>query len=188
MPRRGLVLLPLVLCCPPALGEGGPALEELMARLAAVPERRAVFREHRRFAALDGVLESSGRLFYRRGTVEKQTDWPVPERLEMDGDRLVITAGTDAPRVVDVGMAPELRVLMDAVRGPLVGDGAALRRGFEVVTGGTMDAWTLVLVPREGAGRRVLRRVMLAGRGDWVDRLTVVQANGDEQVMDISAR
>lgn len=41
-------------------------LAELMARLAEVPERRASFREERRFAALNQPLESTGRLLYRR--------------------------------------------------------------------------------------------------------------------------
>lgn len=177
----------LLLWSHPAAAEP-PGLDTLMARLAAVPERRATFRETRHFGALDGALESTGHLLYRRGYVEKATDWPIPERLEMDGDRLVITAGNDPPRVIDVGMAPELRVLMDAVRGPLVGDAAALRRAFTATTGGTMAAWTLDLVPREPGGAKLLRGVRLSGHEDQVDRLAITQANGDEQVMVITPR
>ena len=157
-----------------------------MARLAAVPERRAAFRETRRLSALDTPLLSTGTLLFRRGYVEKNTIWPIPERLQMDGDRLIVTAGNDAPRVVDAGMAPELRVLVDAVRGPLVGDAAALRRGFDTTVDGTDAAWTLDLRPRNPAGARVLRSVHLRGHADQVDELAITQANGDEQVMEIT--
>ena len=159
-----------------------------MGRLASVPERRGSFVEVRHFGALEGALESRGTLRLSRGTLEKDTTWPVPERLQIDGQRLVVTAGNDPPQVVDAGMAPELRVLIDAVRGPLVGDTAALRRGFTATVGGTMAGWTLDLVPREPAGVKLLRRVVLEGREAEVDRLTVVQANGDDQVMVIMGR
>ncbi|MGI4951650.1 MAG: LolA-related protein [Janthinobacterium lividum] len=154
-----------------------------MAGLAAAPERRAVFRETKRLGALSTELQSSGHLRVRRGYLEKATDWPTPERLEMDGDRLIITAGNEPPRVVDVSMAPELRTLIDAVRGPLVGDTAALRRGFTATTAGTLASWTLHLVPRDPAGARLLRSVTMQGQADQVAQLTIIQANGDEDVM-----
>ena len=169
----------------PAAAQAAFTLDTLMARMAAVPERRASFRETRRFAALDTELVSTGRLLYRRGTVEKVTDWPIPERLEVGPDRLVITAGNDPPRVIDAGMAPELRVLIDAVRGPLAGDTAALRRAFTPTLTGSTDGWTLDLAPRTEAARKLLRRVYLEGHGDRVDVLTITQANGDEQAMRI---
>lgn len=159
-----------------------------MARMAAVPERRAAFREERRFAALDGPLLSTGVLTYRRGWLEKRTDWPQPERLEVDGDRLVLVQGNDAPRVIDMERAPELRVLVDAIRGPLLGDAAALRRAFVPALSGTLAGWTLDLVPREAAAARLLRGVRLQGRDDQIDRITLTQANGDEQAMAIAPR
>lgn len=157
-----------------------------MARLAASPNRRATFREHRRFAALDTVLDSTGHLVFRPGYLEKATDWPQPERLQVEGDRVTITAGNDAPRVVELGMAPELRVLIDAIRGPLSGDTAAVRRAFTASVSGTEGEWIVDLVPRDAAAARFLRGVRLEGHADQVDRLAVTQANGDEQVMAIT--
>lgn len=157
-----------------------------MARLAAAPSRRAVFRERRRFGALDTVLESTGHLVFRPGYLEKATDWPQPERLQVEGDRVVLTAGNDPPRVIELGMAPELRVLIDAIRGPLSGDAAAVRRAFDASASGTDGGWTLDLVPRDPAAGKFLRGVRLQGHGDQVDRLAVTQANGDEQVMVIT--
>ena len=182
-----LACLALLASCPAAAADP-ITLDALMARLAAVPERRAAFTEQRRFAVLDTVLESRGQLAWRRGHLEKRTEWPQPERLEVDGDRVAITAGNEPPRVIDMAMAPELRTLIDAIRGPLQGDAPALRRAFTATAQGTGAAWTLDLVPRDPAAARFLRGVRLQGHDDQVDRLTVTQANGDEQAMTITAR
>ena len=152
-----------------------------MAQMAAAPARRAAFDETRRFAALDAPLESRGWLAYRPGYLEKVTTWPVAERLEVAGDRIVVTEGNEAPRVIDLAYVPALRVLIDAIRGPLSGDAGAVRRAFwTALTGGT-GGWALTLVPRAGPG--VVRSVRLEGVGDAVRRIRVAQGNGDEQVM-----
>lgn len=185
LPRRAMLLTILAASCQPAQAEPPPTLDALMARLAARPERRADFIETRHFAALETPLESRGTLLYRHGYVEKVTTWPILERLEMDGDRLIITAGNDPPRVISAGMAPEIATLIDAVRGPLVGDAAALRRAFTPTVSGIMAHWTLDLVPHDP---KLLRDVRLTGHEDQVDRLSITQANGDDQVMAITPR
>ncbi len=157
-----------------------------MAGLAAVPERRATFQETRRFAALDQPLLSTGHLLYRRpGYLEKTTDWPQSERLVVDGGRLVLTAGNEPPRVLDLGNQPELRTLIDAIRGPLAGDLTALRRAFTVTASGTASAWTLELVPVEPRAARLLRQAQVSGSAFEVGAVLLVQANGDEQQMTI---
>jgi len=157
-----------------------------MAGLAAVPERRATFQETRRFAALEQPLVSTGRLLYRRpGYLEKTTDWPQPESLVVDGARLVLTMGNEPPRVLDLGGQPELRTLVEAVRGPLAGDLAALRRAFAVTASGAGGSWTLGLVPLEPRAARLLRRAEVSGRASDVSAVLLVQANGDEQQMTI---
>ena len=186
--RRSLLLLPLAAAWARAAAAEPPlTLEALMARMAAVPARRARFTETRRFAALDSTLESRGWLSFSRvgGVVrlEKTTDWPQPERLEVDGARVVITAGNEPPRVIDTGMAPQLGVLIDAIRAPLSGDAAALQRGFAVTLTGTMEQWRMELVPRTPG---VLRSVRLEGAGDAVSLIDTVQPNGDEQAMAIT--
>lgn len=159
-----------------------------MARLAAIPERRAAFREQRRFAALTSTLESRGRLLYRRPDyLEKITDWPTPERMVIDGARLVITAGNDPPQVVDLASQPELRTLTDAMRAPLAGDLAALRRTFTLAPAGTVADWTLALTPRDPSAAKLLRTIHLAGHDADITDITLVQANGDEQWMRIQA-
>lgn len=151
-----------------------------------MPSRQATFREERQFAALDQPLISTGRLTYRRPAFfEKATEWPIPERLVVDGDRLVLTAGNEPPRVVDLGSQTELRTLVDAIRGPLSGDLAALRRGFAIGTSGTAQRWTLDLAPRDPRAARLLRRAQVSGVGDLIVAVRLEQANGDAQAMTI---
>ncbi len=158
-----------------------------MARLASVAERRAQFTEERRFAALSEPLESRGHLLYRRPDyLEKVTDWPTPERMVVDGHRLIISeAGNDPPRVVDLDSVPELRATMEGIRGPLAGDAQVLKRVFDVQTGGTLADWTLLLTPRDPAVGKFLRTVRLDGADTWIREVRTVQANGDEQWMRI---
>lgn len=158
-----------------------------MAKLAAVPERRARFRERRQFAALSQPLESAGRLYYRRPDyLEKVTDWPNPERLVVDGSRLILTEANEAPRVVDLRSQPEMRTLIDGLRGPLAGDLGALQRSFTVQAGGTLAQWALELTPREPRASQFLRWIRVAGQEDVIREIRLVQANGDEQWMQIA--
>lgn len=151
-----------------------------MARFAAVPERRARFTEEKRLAALTEPQRSTGRLLYRRpGYLEKDTDGPDGERLVVDGDRLVLTEGQDAPRVVDLGAHPEALALVDALRAPLAGDFAALRRNFAVAASGTPGDWRLVLTPRDPAAARLVARVAVSGGADGPREVVVEQAGGD---------
>ncbi len=152
-----------------------------MARLAAVPERRARFREEKRLAVLTEPLRSTGRLLYRRpDRLEKVTELPEAESLVVDGDRLVITTGQEPPRVVDLAAHPEVRAAVDAVRGPLSGDLAALRRSFAVTASGTPASWRLVLVPTDPAAARLLATVEVSGAGDQPREVVIRQADGDE--------
>ena len=170
------------------LDQGVAALDlsALMAGLAAVPERRATFQETRRFAVLDQPLISTGHLLYRRpGYLSKTTDWPQPESLVVDGGRLTLTLGNEPPRVLDLGSQPELRTLVDAVRGPLAGDLAALRRAFTVTAVGDAGGWTLDLVPLDARAARLLQRAQVSGQKTVITTVRLMQANGDEQQMKI---
>ncbi len=174
-------LFPLLLLPLPARAESfGPAI--LMARLATISERRATFREERTLAALTTPLVSTGRLLYRRPDyLEKDTLWPLRERLVIDGSRLVITdpASNDPPHVVPLDVQPELRALVDSMRAPLAGDLPALRHAFALAITGTLAAWTLDLTPTDPGVAKVLTSMHLTGQDTWIDNIRTIQANGD---------
>ncbi len=182
-----MLLLPLLPA--PSRAQAPLDIPALMARLATVPERRATFREEKRIAALTDPLLSTGTLLYRRpGRLEKLTTWPEQESLVVDGDRVVLTAGNDAPRVLPLNADPGLRALVDAFRAPLAGDLAALTRSFRVQGGGSPAAWQLDLTPISPAVARFLRGVRVAGAGTELHTIAVTQANGDEQDLTIETR
>ena len=158
-----------------------------MARLASAGERRGAFREEKTLAALAEPLVSWGRLSYRRPAyLEKDTTGPAPERLVVDGGRLVLTPGQEPPRVVDLDSAPELRALVDTVRGTLAGDLPALRRSFSVAVSGQAAAWRIVLTPVDGRVGRVVSQVVVDGAGPDPLRITTRQPNGDTDLLDIT--
>ncbi len=167
-------------------GDRGAApglLGALMARLAAVPSRRALFTETKTLAALRLPLHSSGRLAYRRpDRLDKITTWPQPEVLTVRAGRLRLT--TDgATRRIDLAAQPVIAALVEAVLGTLAGDLAGLRRDYHVRASGDLAAWRLVLTPRGAALAGLLRQVAITGRAGWLLRLRTVQTNGDVTVM-----
>ncbi len=166
---------------PPPLPSQTLDLGALMARLAAVPERRARFEEEKRLAVLDEPQRTTGRLLYQRpDRLERITDGPDSEKVVVDGDRLVLTERQEPPRVVDLATQPELRALVDAVRGPLSGDLGALQRSFAVTASGTPADWRLLLRPTDPGAAKLLANVEVSGEGNAPREVVVTQADGDE--------
>lgn len=157
-----------------------------MARLARPAERRATFVEEKSFAALNAPLRAEGRLEYRRpGHLEKITERPQFESLVVDGDRLVVSAGNDPPRVVGLDGQPEVRALVDTIRGAVSGDLALLRRIYDVSASGTAQDWTVVLHPRDPAVAKLVSEVRLTGGGD-LRSIRSVAPNGDTDTLTIT--
>lgn len=152
-----------------------------MAAMAAVPERRARFREERRLAALDVPLVSTGFLYYRRPDfVEKVTERPRRERLVVQGEAVEVETEAEGVRRFPLDQAPEFRVLVAAIRAPLAGDLATLEAAFVTRLAGTLADWRLDLAPRAERVQRMLRQVRLRGAGAEVLATLTVQGNGDE--------
>ncbi len=166
-------MLTLALSLTPSHAHALP-LDEVMARLAQAPQRRATFVEEKRLAALDQPLRSTGRLSYvRPAHLEKITTAPQPEQLVVDGGRLIMTAGQDAPRVIELDDHPEIRAVVDTIRDALSGNLPDLQRDYDITGSGSLDDWRLVLSWRRRCGE-----VRIAGGAD-VRSIESVQANGD---------
>lgn len=164
-----------------------PWLDGVMAGLAQVGERRATFEEERRIGALTRPLVSHGLLVWRRpGHLEKTTIAPRPEALVVDGDRLTLTAGGDAPRTVSLASQPQIAALVEAIRGPLSGDLAGLRRVFTVQPEGAAAAWRITLTPIEPQVAALVRSVTVEGAQATIRVITTEQSNGDVQRMTIT--
>jgi outer membrane lipoprotein-sorting protein len=185
VPRRGVLVLGPLLLGDPAMALADPApqtlLDQLMERLAGVAESHASFVELKHIRALTKPLESSGRLVYvRPAYLAMITEHPVQEKLVIDGDRLFIAEGNAAARMIDLADQPEIRALVETIRGTLAGDLDSLRRLFVVSIAGSLSAWQLTLVPVGAATRHLLREVRITGTGSTLATVTILQANGND--------
>jgi len=155
-----------------------------MAALSRVREVRSAFREEKRISGLTVPLVSSGSLLYLApDRVEKRTSEPFVEEIVVDGDRLTYAKPAEGVRrTVGLDVAPELRGLVEAVRGTLSGDLAALHRyysvGFES-TGEGEEGWRLTLVPVDERVRAFVKVVRIDGRETELRRVETIEPDGD---------
>lgn len=187
--RRAGSVVTMALCCG---GAGSPTssaadLEALMTALSRVREVRSSFHEQKELAGLTAPLASSGRLIYDApARLEKRTTTPFEERLVVDHDWLTYTRPADGTLyTMSLDKAPELRGLVEAVRGTLAGDLDALRRYYEVTLAGSTADWRLTLIPVDARVDRVLASVRIDGRATDLRRVETVEANGDVSLMTI---
>jgi outer membrane lipoprotein-sorting protein len=160
-------------------------LEALTALLAKVRSGEATFVETRRIEMLDRTLMSSGRLMFKAPDVfVRETLKPRHEKLAVDGNMLTMSIGGRS-RTVQLDASPEAAVIVEAIRGTLTGNHAALERLFETRVGGDAAAWTLELVPRDLRLRGQVASVRVAGRESTVREVRVLLADGDHSVMTI---
>jgi outer membrane lipoprotein-sorting protein len=161
-------------------------LQALMADMAALPQRHDTFREERQLPQLDQPVVTTGTLTWRRPDyLEKDTTAPAQERVVINGDQVQITSADGQPKHVDLSQSPELRVLVEALRGPLSGDITALRRLFDIRQAGTWSGWVLQLVPRDPAAARFLREIQITGHATQILEIMTVQANGSQDRLTI---
>ena len=160
-------------------------LEALTALLATVRSGEATFVETRRIEMLDRTLTSSGRLTFKAPDVfVRETLKPRHEKLAVDGNTLTMSLG-ERSRTLQLDASPEAAVIVEAIRGTLTGNRAALERLFETRVGGDAAAWTLELVPRDLRLRGQVASVRVSGRESAVREVRVLLADGDHSVMTI---
>lgn len=163
-------------------------LAQLMRALHAVAARRASFTEVKILAALDRPLTVRGTLVYvRPDYLEKTTLTPQRERLIVKDHRLGIETAGQPERVLDLDDQPEIRAMVDTVRGTLSGNLALLQRYYTVALSGTPQAWRLTLTPSGQQIAQIVRVVHIDGAGAAPYLIDTIQANGDTTRMTIVA-
>ena len=158
-----------------------------MRALAQAPQGRAHFIEQKKLAALTTPLTSEGELLYRKPAhLEKITTAPTPEKLVVDGDRLVISdAGNGAPRVLELSDQPQVAALIDTIRAAVTGDAATLQRLYTVDATGDRTDWRIVMRPRDPALGRLVQEVDLTGAAQ-LRTLASLAPNGDTDTLTIT--
>jgi len=185
--RRFAVLLAGLAAAAAAAGTSAADfdLTQLTTQLARVKSGEATFTEKRRVEMLDRTLESSGRLAFRApDTFIRETLKPRREKLEVTGNVLTMSLG-ERSRTLQLDSAPEAAVIVEAVRGTLTGNRESLERLFDASVSGSIERWSLELVPRDLRLRGQVASVQVSGRGPTVREVQVLLADGDRSTMTI---
>ncbi|MDD4929312.1 MAG: outer membrane lipoprotein carrier protein LolA [Gallionella sp.] len=158
-------------------------IDQLMHRLAQTRADHASFVEKKFIAMLDKPVESSGELFYSApDRLEKRTLKPRPESMTVEGGALIIERGRQKHRL-QLQDYPELAAFIDSIRGTLAGDRHALERNYRLSLEGTVERWTLQLLPVEIKMQAVVKRIRIAGEDNAVRSIEIIQADGDSSLM-----
>ena len=166
--------------------ESNWGIDELMQSLASVREGHASFVEIKSIAMLDKPVESSGELFYTApDRFEKRTLKPKPESLLLDKDKLIIEQ-RGKKRTLALQNYPEVAAFIDSIRGTLAGDRKALERTYTLDMAGEEKNWNLTLLPIEDKLKKVVAKISIAGSGNVVQTIDILQADGDSSRMTIT--
>ncbi|MDB5411830.1 MAG: hypothetical protein JWR10_165 [Rubritepida sp.] len=184
MRRRLFLALPALL--PPSVARAqDDALTRLMRALSEVRERRSRFTEEKSIPELDLPLPNEGTLLWiAPDRLEKHTRWPIDERLEVSGGRLVYErADRNLRREFALSEQPEMQALVEAIRGTLAGDIGTLRRHYEVAFDGSPDGiWRLVLTPLSLRVRGAVQRITVTGEGAELRGVDTEGSNGSSRM------
>ena len=183
---RALRCMLVALALFPAIGHAADwDIDRLMRDLAQTRSGRASFVEKKSIAMLDKPVESSGELFYTAPDhLEKRTLKPKAESMTVDADTLIIERGRQKHRL-QLQDYPELAAFIDSIRGTLAGDRKALERNYRLSLDGTVERWTLQLLPLDEKMQAVVKRIRIAGMGTTVHSIEITQTDGDSSLMRI---
>ncbi len=169
-----------------AAGAADWGLAPLFAQLAKDRPGRATFHERKFMALLDRPLESTGELaFTPPDTMEKRTLTPRAEVVRVDRERVTLERG-GRKQSLELRANPAVAVLVDGVRATLAGDLDALTRAYSAGLDGTPERWRLVLRPLDSEAARLVERIEISGSGARVNKVEILQADGDRSVMSIT--
>ncbi|MBC7732690.1 MAG: outer membrane lipoprotein carrier protein LolA [Bacteriovorax sp.] len=160
-------------------------MAQLMRTLAQVKAGEATFTEKRSVAMLERTLESSGRLsFEAPDSFTRETLKPRRDRVSVVGNTVTMSQGSRS-RTVALDAVPEAAVIMEAIRGTLTGNRAALEKNFSTSVSGNAQRWALELVPRDWRLREQVTSVRVSGQQALLREVVVAMADGDRSVMTI---
>jgi hypothetical protein len=162
-------------------------LDQVMHLLALRRHGRVEFVEQHFLAVLKRPIESSGELRYDAPDhLEKRTILPRSETLVADGSELTIERN-GRRHVVDLQRYPKLQPLIESIRGTLAGDRGALERLFHLEFAGSVERWSLALVPRDDSTAHIVKQIQIDGAREQLLRVEIRQPDGDRSLMTLRA-
>jgi len=163
----------------------GQDLEQLMALLAQRQHGHVSFVEEHFLAVLDRPVESSGELLYDApDRLEKRTLKPKPETVILEHG--VITAHRGhRTYVLNLSDYPQIVPLIDSIRATLAGDRASLEHFFKVTLDGSLEHWTLLLLPSDPSVGKSVKQIRIEGVQDAIHTVEIQQSDGDRSLLTI---
>ncbi|HEV7357220.1 MAG TPA: LolA-related protein [Steroidobacteraceae bacterium] len=182
-----LMLLSLCFACGGAPLHAAPAgfsdLDEVMGLLATRRHGRVEFIEQQFLSVLKRPIESSGELRYDApDRLEKRTLKPRTETLVLSGGILTVERA-HSRRVTDLHAYPQVLPFVESIRATLAGDRGALERVFHLDFAGSLERWSLVLVPLDSKVKQAVAQVRIDGMRDQLQRVEIRQPDGDRSLM-----
>jgi hypothetical protein len=158
-------------------------LDAVMGLLAMRRHGRVEFVEQQFLAILDHPVESSGELLYDApDRLEKRTLLPRREDLVLAGGMLTMERG-GRRRTLDLHRYPQIQPFVESIRATLAGDRGALERIFRVNFAGSVERWSLTLVPLDPRLVRTVKQVQIDGSRDQLLKVEIRRADGDRSLM-----
>jgi hypothetical protein len=186
MMRRVLTLLALTMLCtaPSASVDAATSdLDDVMRLLAMRQHARVEFVEQQFLAILKHPLESFGEMSYDApDRLEKHTLKPRPESLLLEGGVLTVERG-HSRHVMDLHTYPQVLPFIESIRATLAGDRSALERVFRLEFAGSMERWSLTLVPLDRQVAKNVAQVQIVGSRDQLRQVEIRQTDGDRSLM-----
>jgi hypothetical protein len=183
---QGLLVLGMLLFAAFSRAESSWDIDQLMQSLATTRSGHASFIEKKSIAMLEKPVESSGELFYNApDRLEKRTLKPKLESMVLDKDKLIVEQ-RGKKRVLALQNYPEVAAFIDSIRGTLAGDRKALERNYQLTIEGDQQNWNLTLLPIEDKMKKIVAKISIAGSGNVLQTINILQADGDSSQMTIT--
>lgn len=188
MSRRAAALALLALLALPGAAAAvatDPALDEVLALLAARRHGHVSFTEVHEMAMLKEPLTSSGELVYEApDRLEKRTLKPRAESLVLEHGVLTAQRGHRS-HVLELAAYPQVVPFVESIRATLAGDRAALEHYFSLAFTGDVASWTLTLEPRDPQVAHSVRDIRMTGERDVIHSVEIRQSDGDRSLITI---
>ena len=160
-------------------------IDRLMGLLAQRQHGHVSFTEQHFLAVLDRPVESSGELLYDApDRLEKHTLKPKPETLVLQHGVITAQRGRHT-YTLNLSDYPQVVPLIDSIRATLAGDRASLEHLFKVTFDGTLEQWSLLLLPSDSAVAKSVRQIRIEGARDAIHTVEIQQADGDRSLLTI---
>jgi outer membrane lipoprotein-sorting protein len=157
-------------------------IEALMEGMARAKGVLAEFTETKELALLSTPIESKGVLhFIPPDRMVRRTLEPAPSSLVVDGKRVLFRDASGAAPV-DLSGDPSAKEFVDNFTTIFRGDLGALRAKYDVRFESEPPRWKLVLEPRDAVLKRFVASVTLAGLGETMSEMVLLERDGDRTI------